>query len=104
MTTDAFSSVYSVDIRTGRYVALLKHPVYCGDVAEEGLWKDATAIYAEHAILEEDRQEFLELTDLGNIQKQLQGNNKIAYVEYRRFTEGIHLSWCRASVVIHGIG
>jgi len=100
MTTDAFSSVYSVDIRTGRYVALLKYPVYCGDVAEEGLWKDATAIYAEHAILEEDRQEFLELTDLGNIQKQLQGNNKIAYVEYRRFTEGIPLSWCRASVVI----
>jgi len=97
--SDAFSSIYSVDLTSGEYFSILRSPVYCSYIAEEGLWSDLTEQYKNNTVVEEDREVFAQATTLEHIRAALNKSGSLCHVEYRRTAAGHPLSWCRAAAV-----
>ena len=94
----AFSSIYSVELRSGRYFSILKSPVYCSFIDPEGEWETACRLYAERSVTADDRESFLSELSLAHVQEKLTESN-LFQVEYRRQADGHPETWCRAAAV-----
>ena len=95
--TEAWFSIYSVDLTSGAYEAILKNPIYCSQVPDSGDWAQLCRQYADASVIPEDRERFLEETSLDTIRSRLTEADSVSSIEYRRQAPERPVTWCRAA-------
>ena len=97
---DAFSSVYTVDLPTCTYEAVVRHPVYCGHIPRTGTWAQFLDLYAERTVVPQDRLAFRASMALDAVRAALSDGEKVYSFEYRRHAPDADLTWCRAALIV----